>query len=382
MKTLDPYLGQFEGKPYFYGNASHGFYDVLVWLQKNRPKRAPNIVMPVYIPAKLYRFILAAGYEPKFYDVPTDLNIDLKEISRLIDDQTQAVFAVHYFGIPVDLQPLKNVTERTGVFLVEDCAHSMNASYQGRPLGTTGDCTLFSTRKMMQLHCGGMLVLNSQPWEFKPSRNERVRSLFTVYHFAGSRVKYVVNNVLKAYSPFSESENPYNGYIDFSEEQHVRVKKMDFFTKWYGNIRDLDKMAETRRKKVLFFLNGINDLNSFYPIGMERYAKREKTGRYSLNDGFVPFSVPILTPIGARDQIQEALCDAGVLCFAGWPEAPFGRKGFKGTDVLRDRLLELPIHQFIDSRHLQMVIECLNSLPVSAKETPESSFINECESLA
>lgn len=374
--SLNQYLRQFGGRPYFYGNASHAFYDIMVWLQKNRPKKKPNIVMPVYIPAKLYRFILAAGYEPKFYDVPEDLNINLEEISGLIDDQTQAVFAVHFFGVPVDLQPLKNITESAGVYLIEDCAHSLNASYKGRQLGSTGDCTLFSTRKMLQLHCGGVLVLKTKLWDFKPSRSERVRSPFTMVHFAGSRVKYTVNNWMKAYSPFKQSEIPYDGYIDFSEEHIVRVKKMDFFFRWYINSQDLNKMANERREKFLYLMNGIHDLDQFHPMGMERYAKREETGQYSLHHGFVPFSMPILTPEGAREQVQQALCDAGVLCFVGWPEAPFGLKGFNGAEMLKDRLLELPVHQFMDDHHLKIIVDCLNSLRVQVKENKRVTLVS------
>ncbi|MGM0505717.1 MAG: DegT/DnrJ/EryC1/StrS family aminotransferase [Bacteroidota bacterium] len=377
--TLDHYLKQFKGRSYFYGNASHAFYEVLVWLQKNRPKRTPNIVMPVYIPAKLYRFVLAAGYEAKFYDVPTDLNIDSKVINELIDDQTQAVFAAHFFGVPVDLEPVKKMTERAGVFLIEDCAHSMNASYNGRPLGSTGDCTLLSTRKMMQLHCGGILILQSEPWTFKPSRSRRVSSPFAAYHFAGSRIKYSVNHLLKSYSPFPLTENPYDGYLDLSEEHHVRVKKMDLFTKWYTHFSDLNKLAQNRRKRILHLLNGIRHLDSFRPIGMNRFARRDKSGQYSLIDGFVPFSLPILTPIGSRDRIQRALSEAGVLCYTGWPEAPFGLKGFKGADILKDRLLELPVHSFMDAHHLQLIVDCLNSLPLSTGDSHDPSILNEPE---
>lgn len=360
--TLDQYLSEFDGEPIYYGNASHGFYDIMVWLQKNRPKDKPNIVMPVYIPAKLYRFILAAGYEPKFYDVPTDLNIDLGEITDLIDDQTQAVFAVHFFGIPVDLQPLKKCTERAGVFLIEDCAHSLNASYKGRELGSTGDFTLFSTRKMLQLHCGGVLVLNTKPWDFEPSQDERVWSPFTFYHFAGSRFKHTVNHYLKAASPFKLTEIPYDGYIDFSDEHFVRVKRMDLFFRWYNNIPDLNQVARTRRENFLYLLNGIDDQVSFCPIGSERYSKRDQTNKYVLHNGFVPFSMPILTPPGTRKLVQKALCNAGVLCFVGWPEAPFGLDGFVGATVLKERMLELPVHQFMDKYHLKVMVDCLNSL--------------------
>ncbi len=361
MMSLREYLKQFVGTSFFYGNAAHAFYDVMMWLQRNRPKKKPNIVMPVYIPAKLYRFVLAAGYEPKFYDVTTDLDVDLKEIRGLIDDQTQAVFAVHFFGIPVDMQPLKTMTEQAGIFLIEDCAHSMNASYMGTPLGTTGDVTLFSTRKMMQFHCGGILVLNSQPWEFSPSEDKRVRSLFVAYHLLGSRVKFRVNNALKGQHPFRNLELPGTGYLDFSETHRVDVKRMDRFSQWYSQRLDVKKLVSKRRDNYLFLLNEIRDLSFIQPLGLERVATKEPSGQYSLNEGFSPFSMPVRIPREHRNHVQQSLCDAGVVCHIGWPEAPFGMRGFFGAERLQHSLLELPVHKFMDSHHLNVIVDGLNS---------------------
>ena len=359
--TLNEYLKPLDDRPYFYGNAAHAFYDIMVWLQDRNPKKNPNIIMPVYIPAKLYRFVLAAGYKPKFYDVPTDLNINLEEITRLIDDQTQAVFAVHFFGIPVDLQPLKDITVRSGVYLIEDCAHSINGQYKGKKLGSTGDCTLFSTRKMMQFHCGGILVFNTDPVGFTPTNSERVNSFFTAYHLVGSRFKFTVNNTLNGHNPFRRLSIPGTGYIDFSENHVVHVKMMDHFSKWYCKLLDLDKLVKKRRENFLFLLNGIHDHSFFKPMGVKRYAKKEKSNLYSLNDGFTPFSMPVLTPPGTRDRIQQALCDAGVVCYIGWPEAPFGMKEFNEAEILKNGLLELPVHKYITQKQLESMVDCLNS---------------------
>jgi len=361
MMSLRHYLAQFAGPSFFYGNAAHAFYDIMVWLQRNRPKKKPNILMPVYIPAKLYRFVLAAGYEPKFYDVSTDLDVDLNEIRGLIDDQTQAVFAVHFFGIPVDMRPLKELTEQAGIFLIEDCAHAMNGSYNGSAHGTTGDVTLFSTRKLMQFHCGGIVVLNSQPWEFTPSDPTRVRSLFVAYHWLGSRVKFRVNNALNGHIPFRKLELPGTGYIDFSEQHIVHVKRMDRFSEWYSQWVDVEKLVNKRRDNVLFLLNEIQDLGFIRPMGLERVATQDQTGRYSLIDGYSPFSLPVRIPREHRNQVQQALCDAGIVCHIGWPEAPFNFKGFIGAERLKDGLLELPVHKFMDSYHLRLIVDCLNS---------------------
>ncbi|MCH8494815.1 MAG: DegT/DnrJ/EryC1/StrS family aminotransferase [Balneolales bacterium] len=360
-------MGQFEGRKIFYANAAHAFYDVMVGLQQFRPKQKPNIIMPVYIPAKLYRFVLAAGYEPKFYDVPTDLNLNLQEISELIDDQTQAVFAVHFFGIPVDMEPLKEITAKAGVYLIEDCAHIMNAKYKGKILGTTGDFTLFSTRKMMQFHFGGILVLNSEPWKFKPSQKKRVNSLFFAYHLLGSRIKFRVNNAMSRYNLTRKLSLPGTGYINFSEKHVVHVKMMDHLSEWYCKLIDLDKLVNKRRDNFLFLLNTIEDHTFVQPLGLDRYATKDTTNRYSLNKGFAPFSMPVLIPDGSRDKVQKALCDAGVICFIGWPEAPFEEKGFEGAEALQNGLIELPVHKYMDSNQLKKIVDCLNTLPENVK---------------
>ncbi len=370
--SFKKYLEHFEGKSIYYANAAHAFYDVLIGLQQYRPKKKPNLIMPVYIPAKLYRFILAAGYEPKFYDVPDDLSLNLQEISDLIDDQTQAVFAVHFFGIPVDMEPLKEITAKAGIYLIEDCAHTMNAIYKGRILGTTGDFTLFSTRKMMQFHFGGVLVLNSEPWEFIPSAKKRVNSLFFLYHLLGSRIKFNVNNMFSRFSITRKLNLPGTGYIDFSEKHGVRVKMMDRFSEWFCKRVDLEKLTKTRRDNFVYLLNNIENHTFFRPIGIDRYASKGSSERYFLNNDFTPFSMPILIPQGSRDNMQKALRDAGIICYIGWPEAPFGEKGFKGAEALKNGLLELPVHKFMDSSHLKKIVDCLNNLPeTSAFSNPK-----------
>lgn len=361
--NLRQFLSRFEGESHYYANASHAFYDLMLWLQKNRLRKKPNIIMPVYIPAKLYRFVLAAGYEPKFYDVHTNLDFKLAEIEGLIDDQTQAVFAVHFFGVPVDMAPLKKLTQQRGIYLIEDCSHIMNSSYKGKLLGSTGDFTLFSVRKMLLLHCGGMLVLNTKPWAFKPSREERVSNAFTVYHLFGSRIKFMANKIARGKKLLKISTSSYDGYINLGEAHHVTVKQMDAFTRLYCSLKDLDKMREVRRENFQYLLNGIKDLEGLHAVGIERYAKQEISGEYKLNDGFVPFSMPILVPAGARNQIQKELLNMQIISFAGWPEAPFGLPGFEGAKQLSERLLELPVHMFVDHDQLERMLQCLNDSP-------------------
>lgn len=405
---MKEFFKNFQSKPFNYANASHAFYDIMKWLQVNRPKNNPNIIMPAYIPAKLYRYVLAAGYKPKFYDVSTELDFSIDEIRDLIDDQTQMVFAVHFFGVPVDMVPLKKLTQELDVFLMEDCAHTLNSHLNGNILGTTGDFTIFSTRKMFQYHCGGFLILNTQPWAFQPSQINKVSSLFTGYHLLGSRVKYYLNHLAHGKNGFQDISTPVVHYIDFDEEQTVNVKRMDRLLHWTYLHTNLEKLTRKRRENVSYLWNHIEDLETFSPIGLERLSEykserleEHKSERLSehksvrleahksermetdlteqqsngttnhanrqkleLIDGYVPFSLPILTPPGTRNYIQQELLSRGIDCYIGWTEAPFGMNGFPGTEKLQTQLLELPIHHFINQYQLEIMIDCLNNLEI------------------
>jgi len=371
---MKQFLNNFQTKPINYGNAVHAFYDIMKWVQANRPKSNPNIIMPVYIPAKLYRFVLAAGYEPKFYDVTTQLDFSINEIRGLIDDQTQMVFAVHFFGIPVDLAPLKKLTQELDVFLLEDCAHTLDSHWNGKILGTTGDFTIFSTRKMLQFHCGGFLIMNIMPWHFQPSSTNKVSSLFTGYHMLGSRVKYYLNHLSPSKNLFQKMSIPEIGYIDFDEVQTVTVKRMDRLLNWYYPNVNLKKISRKRRENVGYLWNHIHDLETFSPIGFDRLSQTKtetqnsqptdtsNQSKFQLKDGYVPFSLPILTPPGSRNFIQQELLNKGITCYIGWTEAPFGLDGFPETEQLQKQLLELPIHHHINRHQLEIMADCLNDL--------------------
>jgi hypothetical protein len=388
--TYEEYQSRFPGSFHHYGNASHGFYDILVWLQKNKPLSRPNIVMPVFIPAKLYRFVLAAGYQPVFYDVTPDCRFNPAEVAGLIDDQTQAVLAIHYFGIPSPIRELKELTKKAGVFLIEDCAHTLNSRIDGVETGTIGDCAIFSIRKMLQLPSCGLLVLNNPGFcrkAFIPSGSKKVRSIFTAYYLLTSRIKYGYYKLTKGHDPLKVAWIPETGYIDFSDEQKVNVKSMSLLSRRYLKSVDLDLVAGKRRFNYQYLLNGISDFQYLQPVNpvIKDPGKTNGTAsKFLLKDGFVPFSFPILTSSGTREILRSLLCKAGIGCGAGWPESPFYLEGFDNARELSIRMVELPVHQGINIYQLQRILSCLEqyenqlkikTIPINEKNTKSAVII-------
>ena len=85
------------------------------------------------------------GAKIVFADVQADTaNIDPQAVADAITPRTKAIVAVDYAGHPADLDELRALADRHGIFLIEDAAHSIGSTYRGRRVGTIADLTAFS----------------------------------------------------------------------------------------------------------------------------------------------------------------------------------------------------------------------------------------------
>lgn len=106
--------------------------------------------------------IAQTGATPIFADVdPLTGNLSPGAVAAAINDRTVAICVVHYAGYPADMKALKEISDRAGVVLVEDCAHALGARYRQKPVGSIGDSAIFSFQaiKHMTTVDGGMLTL-------------------------------------------------------------------------------------------------------------------------------------------------------------------------------------------------------------------------------
>jgi dTDP-4-amino-4,6-dideoxygalactose transaminase len=105
--------------------------------------------------------IIHCGATPVFVDVdPRTLNLDLEDLERKITRRTKAVMPVHFAGLPVDLAALDAIVSPRGIKVVEDAAHAVGASINGRKIGSGKNLTAFSfyANKNMTTGEGGMLT--------------------------------------------------------------------------------------------------------------------------------------------------------------------------------------------------------------------------------
>ncbi|HMS64854.1 MAG TPA: DegT/DnrJ/EryC1/StrS family aminotransferase [Ignavibacteria bacterium] len=85
------------------------------------------------------------GATPVFVDCEEDsYNIDPKKIEDKITPKTKAIVAVHLYGQPADMDPLKEIAAKHNLILLEDAAQSHLAEYKGQKIGGIGTSTSFS----------------------------------------------------------------------------------------------------------------------------------------------------------------------------------------------------------------------------------------------
>lgn len=88
---------------------------------------------------------LYCGAKPVFADIdPETYNIDPDSIRAHITDKTRAVVAVDYTGQAVKIDEIRKICDENGLVFIEDAAHSIGTSYNGRKVGSLADMTCFS----------------------------------------------------------------------------------------------------------------------------------------------------------------------------------------------------------------------------------------------
>src|SRR5712675_2400401 len=111
--------------------------------------------------------VIHAGATPRFADVdPITWNLTAESAAAALTKNTRAIIPVHYAGRPVNVAAFRRLALRTGIVLIEDAAHAVEAVSAGAKIGATGDLTAFSfyATKNLTTGEGGMLTTASEEW--------------------------------------------------------------------------------------------------------------------------------------------------------------------------------------------------------------------------
>lgn len=150
------------------------------------------------------------GTKPVFADVRADtLNIDERQVERLVTKRTKAIVALHYAGVSCEMDALLDVGRRHGIPVVEDNAHGLYGKYRGRWTGTIGALGTQSFHETKNFTCGegGALLVNDPALveraeilrEKGTNRSRFLRGLVHKYTWVDQGSSWLPSDILAAF---------------------------------------------------------------------------------------------------------------------------------------------------------------------------------------
>jgi len=125
-------------------------------------KPGDEVLVPSFtFPSTVNAFLLR-GVRPRFVDIrPDTLNLDAEQAEAQITKRTRAIAPVHYAGVPCDMARLVRIARKSRLPIIEDAAHALGSSIDGRLAGTFGALSALSFHETKNVTCGegGALIL-------------------------------------------------------------------------------------------------------------------------------------------------------------------------------------------------------------------------------
>lgn len=124
-----------------------------------------EVILQAFTCVAVPNAVLWAGAKPVYADIdPQTLNMAPEEFEKKITLRTRAVIVQHTFGFPADMRKILALARSHNIFVIEDCAHALGASYEDKLLGTFGDAAFFSfgRDKALSSVFGGIAITNNK----------------------------------------------------------------------------------------------------------------------------------------------------------------------------------------------------------------------------
>lgn len=163
VKALEKEIANYLGVKHAIGVAN-GTDALIIALKALEISEGDEVIVPAYTYFASAEAISFVGATPVFVDVDkSTYNIDIDQIEQRITKATKAILPVHLFGQACQMDKLMEIAKKHHLFVVEDCAQAIGASYKGQMVGSFGDIGTLSFFPTKNLGCagdGGMIVTN------------------------------------------------------------------------------------------------------------------------------------------------------------------------------------------------------------------------------
>ncbi|MFX0198343.1 MAG: dTDP-4-amino-4,6-dideoxygalactose transaminase [Candidatus Hodarchaeota archaeon] len=178
-----------------------------------------EVIMPSFTFVSTANAFALRGARIKFIDIrPDTLNMDESLIEAAINERTKVIVPVHYAGVACEMDTIIDIARKHNLIIVEDAAQGVNATYNGRYLGTIGHLGTYSFHETKNFISGegGALVINDERFieraeiirEKGTNRKKFFRGQVDKYSWVDIGSSYLPSEMIAAflYAQLEESE--------------------------------------------------------------------------------------------------------------------------------------------------------------------------------
>jgi len=169
-----------------------------------------EVILPSFTFVSTANAFALRGAKIVFADIrPDTINLDEKQLERLITLRTKAVIVVHYAGVACEMDAILAICQKYGIPVIEDNAHGFLGTYRGKQLGTLGTLATLSFHETKNFTCGegGALLINDQTLieraeiirEKGTNRSRFFRGQVDKYTWVDVGSSYLISDVLAAF---------------------------------------------------------------------------------------------------------------------------------------------------------------------------------------
>lgn len=204
-------------------------------------KQGDEVIMPSFTFVSTASAFVLRGASIRFVDIRKDtMNIDETLIEQAVTDRTKAIVPVHYAGVGCEMDAIMDIARRHHLYVIEDAAQGMMATYKGRYLGTIGDFGTYSFHetKNYTMGEGGAILINRDEYVH---RGEIIREKGTnrSQYFRGEIDKYSWVDVGSSYLPSEMNAAYLLPQLEIADEINAHRRAMwDLYYELLSDLRD------------------------------------------------------------------------------------------------------------------------------------------------
>lgn len=323
-----------------------------------------EVLVPAYHHGVEVEALMDAGAIPRFYRVGSRWDVDLQDLERKISPKTKALYLIHYAGFPGPTEAMRQLADKHGLPLLEDCALSLLSSDGDVPLGSTGDLAFFCLYKTLPVPNGGAMVVNGPkrysvpeppmpPWTstFSHTASSLLQNLELRGGKVGRWMRGAIRSMGRNTVSAAQIERVATGTQHFNRA-HVDLG-MSPLTQRVALAEDLQAVVERRRRNYFLLLGALRGVSA--PLFNE------------LPPGVCPLFYPLV--VEEKAQVMALLKEAGVETVDFWRyfHPACDAKEFPEVAKLRETILEIPCHQDLTAETMGKIAEAVKRALETAK---------------